>query len=101
MSLKDIKTELSYSSKGDNFLNNLIIPALNQANSYKRSVGFFSSTVLDLLKIGLRSVISKGGKYNVICSPELSTNDLESIRKGYEEKKHLRDKNFEKWIVKI
>lgn len=85
MSLKDISIALSYKSKGkDNILDVFLIPALKQSILYKRSVGFFSSSVFEVLDSGMKTLIDNGGEIRIICSPELSEQDLEAIKLGYE-----------------
>lgn len=85
MSLRDIRISISYKSKGkDNIADALIVPALKQTKIYKRSVGFFSSSVFELTRAGLNSLIEQGGEYRIICSPELSDADIEAIQTGYE-----------------
>ena len=95
MGFDELSIEISYSSRGDNFLNNLIMPSLKYAKEYKRSVGFFSSSVLELLKAGLKQLIENDGLYKIICSPELSPNDVDSIRRGYEKKLDLQERMFD------
>ena len=50
MGFKDLQIKKSYINQGsDNIVDSLLNPALKQAVSYKRSVGFFSSSVFRLL----------------------------------------------------
>lgn len=84
MSLTDIDVQLSYKSRGEtNIINAFLLPALKKAVSYKRSVGFFSSSVFELYNDSLETFILNGGKIKIICSPELSCVDVDSIKKGY------------------
>lgn len=93
MSLKDIPIRLSYKSKGrENILDNFLIPALKQSVIYKRSVGFFSSSVFEILDAGLEKFIENEGSIQIICSPELSEKDIEAIKLGYELKKTVTEK---------
>lgn len=88
MSLKDLSIKLSYVSRGDDDIaNEFIIPALKQAKIYKRSVGFFSSSVFEIIKAGLQGLIDNNGEIRIMCSPELSKEDIEAIELGYK----LRD----------
>ena len=93
MSLRDIPIQLSYKSKGkNNILDAFLIPALQQSVVYKRSVGFFSSSVFEIIDAGLAKFIDNGGNIQIICSPELSQEDIEAIRLGYEIKKTVTEK---------
>ena len=46
MSLLDVNLKQEYRSPRDNIVNDFYIPLLKEANLYKRSVGFFSSSSL-------------------------------------------------------
>ena len=93
MSLKDhdagIKSE--YRSLIDNVVQDFYIPLLQEANSYKRAVGFFSSTSLVEISKGIGSMAERGGHIQIVASPYLSDEDVDAIRKGYED----RDKVIE------
>ena len=93
MSLRDIPIKLSYKSKGkNNILEAFLISALKQSVIYKRSVGFFSSSVFEILDAGLEQFIRNGGKIQIICSPELKEEDVEAIRLGYAFKSNVTEK---------
>lgn len=93
MSLKDLPIRLSYKSKGkDNMLDAFLIPALKQSVVYKRSVGFFSSSVFEIIDAGLTQFINNDGRIQIICSPELSEEDMEAIHLGYEMKRSISEK---------
>ena len=92
MSLKDIPIRLSYKSKGEeNLLDAFLIPALRQSVSYKRSVGFFSSTVFEIIGVGITQLIDNGGSIQIICSPELREEDIEAIHLGIKMKKAVAE----------
>lgn len=93
MSLRDLPIRLSYKSKGkENMLDSFLIPALKQSIVYKRSVGFFSSSVLEIIDAGLVQFIKNDGRIQIICSPELSEEDIEAIQLGYEMKRNISEK---------
>ena len=74
-----IKTE--YRSLIDNVVQNFYVPLLKEAISYKRAVGFFSSSSL--------IEISKGGRIQIVASPYLSDEDIETIKKGYADRNEV------------
>lgn len=72
MNFKDLQIKKSYINQGtDNFVDCLLNPALKLATTYRRSVGFFSSSVFKLIINALPSFIRNGGKVNLIVSPTL------------------------------
>ena len=56
MSLKDLKLKLTYTSPNDDISNELIIPLLCKSSLYKRSVGYFSSSVYKEIYEGIFSI---------------------------------------------
>lgn len=75
---------ISYTTYGEaNIRDALIIPALKEAVLYKRSVGFFSTSVFDTILPGILSLARRRGKIQIIASPHLSENDIEAIELGY------------------
>ena len=100
-----LNPERSYISKGDsNIANSFIIPALKYTKNYKRSVGFFSSSVLDTIMDGIVEMARNGGKIQLIASPQLSEDDVNAINAGYEQRKRAEDsfsEVFEREIEKL
>lgn len=95
MTFKEFAIEKSYINRGsNNFLDSLLKPALREAAYYRRSVGFFSSSVFSLLLNSLPSFIRNNGKIHLIVSPELSNDDIKAIQLGYEKKSDLLNRRF-------
>ena len=95
MTFKEFAIEKSYINRGsNNFLDSLLKPALREAVYYRRSVGFFSSSVFSLLLNSLPSFIRNNGKIHLIVSPELSNDDIKAIQLGYEKKSDLLNRRF-------
>lgn len=95
MTFKDLIIEKSYINKGsNNFLDSFLKPTLREAVYYRRSVGFFSSSVFTLLLNSLPSFIRNDGKIYLIVSPELSSDDIKAIQLGYAKKSDLLNKRF-------
>ena len=96
MSLQDIEIKSEYRSLLDNMAKDFYIPLLQQAVSYKRAVGFFSSSALVEISKGIAALVENGGNMLLVASPYLSAEDVEAIRKGYE----LRDNIIKKAVVR-
>lgn len=92
MGFRDLDIKIEYSTLVDEIAESFYIPVLKEAVSYKRAVGFFSSTVLLQLTKGLGSFIKHNGKMKLIISPRLDEKDYAAIEKGYALKKQLEDK---------
>ena len=87
MSLRDIEVKSEYRSLLDAVSRDFFVPLLSEAISYKRAVGFFSSSCLIEISKGISTIAKKGGRIQLVASPYLSDEDISAIRHGYE----LRD----------
>lgn len=95
MGLRGHKVKSEYRSLIDNVVQDFYIPLLRDAVSYKRAVGFFSSSSLVEISKGIAEMASKGGKIQLVASPYLSDEDVEAIKKGYDD----RDKIIENALL--
>lgn len=83
MALRDLSIKTEYRTKLADIAKDFLIPALSESISYKRAVGFFSSSSLSGVAQGLGRIANSGGKVKLIASPYLSPEDVEAIEKGY------------------
>ena len=84
MNLLNLSLKPEYRSLRDDIVNEFYIPALRNAVLYQRAVGFFSSTALIDLSVGLFALFQDGGKVQLVVSPRLTDDDIAAITKGYE-----------------
>lgn len=90
MGLRDLEIKKSYISCGDeNIAKSFLVPALKHTKSYQRSVGFFSSSVLEPIMDGIVAMYRTGGTIQLVASPRLSVEDIEAIQKGYQKREEL------------
>ena len=68
----------------DDVIRDFFIPTLKKSNYYLRATGFFSSTSLVEMSIGICDLVSRGGSIKVITSPRLSEEDVLAIKNGYD-----------------
>jgi superfamily II DNA or RNA helicase len=83
----DLGLSDSYSTDGEGFnpLRDFYVPVLGQAVSYDRLAGFFSSTSLAVAARGVAGLLRNEGRMRLICSPRLSTGDIEAISRATSE----------------
>lgn len=87
MGLRDLDIQRSYISCGnENIAKSFLVPALKQTRLYQRSVGFFSSSVLDSIMEGVVALARNGGSVQLIASPHLNEEDIQAISLGYEKR---------------
>lgn len=89
MGFKDHKVKSEYRSLIDNVVQDFYIPLLKDAVSYKRAVGFFSSSSLVEISKGIAGMAAEGGKIQIVTSPYLSDEDIDAIRHGYEDRNKI------------
>ena len=95
MDFTSLHIEKSYINHGDyNLVNNLVCPALKLSVLYRRSVGFFSSNVLSLILKSIPEFVRNNGKIQMIVSPMLSKEDIETITLGYKTKEQVVNNSF-------
>lgn len=104
MSFKDFKINISYKSMGDESISDIINPLLQQTKIYKRSVGFFSSSVLDFIGDGIKGLAKNGGKIYLATCPRLSKEDIDAIYAGYIDREKVENtfiSEFEQELEKV
>ena len=97
MSYRQLDIKHSYVSYGDeNIAKAFLIPMLRQTKLYRRSVGFFSSSVFSTIIDGIVSLSRNGGKIQLIASPNLSADDIQAINLGYQKREDIIAGAFER-----
>lgn len=99
MGFKDLPIEIRYRSEGHNFPRDFLVPVLKNCVIYKRAAGFFSSTSLVELSVGLFEMAKHGGKIWLVTSPKLSDEDIEAVRFGYKTREEAMLKALEMSIT--
>jgi len=89
VSFKSLAIKGEYRTLNDNVVQDFYIPLLSQARSYKRAVGFFSSTALVEISKGIAEMARNGGKIEIVASPYLSDEDFKAIQEGYESREKI------------
>lgn len=89
MGLRDLNIRVEYRTKITSIPKEFIIPLLERSVSYKRAVGFFSSSALLEISKGVGALIKNGGRIQLIASPKLSPGDVDAIEFGYKEREDV------------
>lgn len=97
---RDLDIKISYHSLGEDALaSNFLVPALKCARTYKRSVGYFSSGVIDEVVDGIVAMHRNGGKIQLIASPYLNQDDIKAIDLGYRKREEIIKDSFSKSFI--
>lgn len=89
MSFLELKLKTEYRSHRDDVIRDFYNPVLTKAVLYKRAVGFFSSSALIAMSMGICGLIKNGGSIQMIASPHLSREDLEAIDNGFKRRNEI------------
>ena len=82
---------MSYNNQKSDVVHEFLLPALKESVEYDRAVGFFSSTSLLSITLGIKELVNNDGKIKIICSPKLSDEDIKSITEGYDRRKIIEE----------
>ena len=101
MDFRQLSLQHSYISCGEtNIANSFLNPVLGHTKLYKRSVGFFSSSVFTLVKEGIVNLAYNKGEIRLIASPHLSQDDIQAIQLGYDKREHIVSESFTRDFLK-
>lgn len=64
-------------------------PCLLNSNLYKRAAGYFRSSIYTVIGSPLVEFVRRGGVVQLICSPQLSPDDIDRIADGYARREQL------------
>ena len=95
MNYKELEIKRSYVSVGqESIAKAFLTPVLKCTKNYKRSVGFFSSSVLQSIVDGIVALARNNGKIQLIASPNLTEEDIQAISTGYEAREKVINASF-------
>lgn len=80
--LRDIGLQYVYDTSEQSIVTDLFLPLLNESVLYQRGVGFFTSGWLQMNLQGIKKLVERKGKAEIITSPHLSGDDLAAIQRG-------------------
>ncbi|WOX11426.1 DEAD/DEAH box helicase family protein [Streptomyces sp. N50] len=81
--LREIPISDSYRSGSADVVQDFYIPCLAVATRYDRAVGYFTSGALAVAARGIEELERTGGKIRLVASPNLQSEDVEAIKRGY------------------
>jgi superfamily II DNA or RNA helicase len=79
---RKLALKTNYTSEADNLYSDFFLPALTEAVSYRRAVGYFSLGVLLNAPAAMSRIVASGGKAELIFGKLVSADDYEAIKEG-------------------
>ena len=77
-------------SKSDDIVNDFYTPCLENSSIYYRGVGYFRSSIFELLDESLIKFCIAGGKIKILTSTDFTKEDFEASIEGYTKKQFFR-----------
>lgn len=84
MVLQDLSLQTSYRSGRDALLDDFYVPCLQEAVRYDRAVGYFSSTLYQVVGLAFADFARRNGRMRLICSPALTPEDFDVMKDAEE-----------------
>lgn len=82
-SLADLRLLDRYSTNRNRLVDDFYRPCLARARTYDRAAGYFRSSAFKVAGQPLAQFASSGGRMRLICSPELTQQDISAMELGY------------------
>ncbi len=87
---KDLFLKTSYSTYESDIAEEFYIPVLKESVQYDRASAYFSAKALASYAKGIEHFQKSSYKYRLVVSTEISEDDFEAIKKGYELREELK-----------
>jgi superfamily II DNA or RNA helicase len=101
MSLEGLSLRPEYRTGEDDLLRDFYLPCLQHSIAYDRAAGYFRSTLFLAVGDGLLDFARRGGRVRLVCSPELSEEDVRALESGYEERERIVERALAREIESI
>ena len=94
ISFKEIKFQNHYDTIKDDVVGEFYVPVIKDARKYQRAVAYFESRILAIIASGLKDFILNDGRMELVCGPNLTRSEIESIQKGIIDPEEVIESNF-------
>src|SRR6266568_7991274 len=88
--MRDLNLQRAYRSGRDALLDEFYVPCLQESTRYDRAVGYFSSTLYQVVAIAFSDFVRRGGRMRLICSPALAPEDFAAMKEADEIGRHAQ-----------
>ncbi len=95
LGLASIDLAVEYRTGTSDPISQFYAPCLAAADQYRRAVGYFRSSIYSIIGPAVLAFAKKGGTVFLVCSPELTAEDQDSIATGYAKREKLAAERIE------
>ena len=90
--------DFEYRSGEDNLVADFYRPCLSASTHYDRAAGYFRSSVLQVIGGALTDFAARGGHFRLICSPDLTEQEVKAFRDGYKSRDDLISQSMDREV---
>lgn len=101
LGLPSLDLDTEYRSSREEAVSHFFRPCLSRSVIYRRAVGYFKSTVFAVIGRDVAQLALRGGKIKLICSPNLSSEDIDSIALGHAQKSSIIPQRLKQEIEEL
>jgi superfamily II DNA or RNA helicase len=87
--LDRLDLDLEYRTGERSLVSDFYRPCLSASLKYDRASGYFRSTVFQAVGRSLLEFVSRGGRFRLICSPDLTEAEISAFQAGYQRRKDI------------
>ena len=99
--LDRLDLDLEYRTGERSLVSDFYRPCLGAAMRYDRASGYFRSTVLQAVGRSLLEFVSRGGRFRLICSPDLTEAEISAFQDGYKQRREVLVTALDREIAKL
>jgi superfamily II DNA or RNA helicase len=81
--LSELTLKTAYHKGRDDIARDFYLPSMARATQLDRAVAYFRSTAFIISWPALRSFVTDGGSFRILCSQVLADSDIEALHEGY------------------
>jgi superfamily II DNA or RNA helicase len=93
-SLTDLSLETEYRTGERDLVKAFYRPCIAASTNYDRAVGYFRSSILVIAGGDLFAFADRGGYVRLVCSPDLTDDDIKALETGYEQRQEILSRNL-------
>jgi superfamily II DNA or RNA helicase len=82
-SLQELNIGTHYSTNRNDLIEEFYSPCAMRSIGYDRAVGYFRNSIMILVRKPIAAFARQGGQIRLICSPDITENEVRSFRSGY------------------
>ena len=93
-SLKSLEFINNYRTGESDPISEFYGPCLKRSSLYMRAVGYFRSSILQIIQEEILLFVRAGGRIRIICSHILHEKDLDALKEGYSNREKVLSKSI-------